>query len=50
LQQAIAEWVEIGAAWPHREGAGFNILFKALPLPGADVVMLEREERGDSGK
>jgi hypothetical protein len=42
-----AEWVEIGAAWSHKKG--FNIVFKALPLPGAEVVVLERKDE-PSGK
>jgi hypothetical protein len=32
-------WFEIGAAWAHSDGKGFNITLKALPLPGAQIVM-----------
>jgi hypothetical protein len=43
-----ADWFEIGAAWPNKDGKGFNILFKAIPLPGANVVMRERQEPGSA--
>ena len=32
-------WQEIGAAWPHKDGKGFNLTFTARPLEGADVVL-----------
>lgn len=42
------EWIEIGAAWAHADGQGFNILLKALPLPGAQIVMrTPREKSGE---
>ena len=34
-----ATWHELGAAWKHKDGKGFNLQFKALPLPGAKVVL-----------
>ena len=34
-----ASWTEIGAAWPHRDGKGFNLTFNARPLEGAQVVL-----------
>ena len=36
-----ATWHELGAAWKHKDGKGFNLQFKALPLPGAQVVLRE---------
>jgi uncharacterized protein (DUF736 family) len=36
-----ANWFEIGAAWKHGDGKGFGLQFKALPLPGAEVVLRE---------
>jgi hypothetical protein len=36
-----ADWQEIGAAWKHKDGKGFGLQFKALPLPGAEVVLRE---------
>jgi hypothetical protein len=32
-------WQEIGAAWPNKDGQGLSLTFKALPLPGANVVL-----------
>ena len=26
-------WLNIGAAFPHEDGKGFNVLLQALPLP-----------------
>ena len=34
-----ANWQEIGAAWPHKDGNGFNLEFYAKPLDGASVVL-----------
>jgi hypothetical protein len=39
-----ATWHELGAAWKHKDGKGFNLQFKALPLPGAQVVLREPKE------
>jgi hypothetical protein len=32
-------WTEIGAAWPHKDGKGFNLNFTARPLEGAQLVL-----------
>lgn len=32
-------WQEIGAAWAHSDGKGFNLKLDYLPLNGADVVL-----------
>jgi hypothetical protein len=34
-----AIWQEIGAAWAHEDGLGFNLSFGARPLEGADIVL-----------
>ena len=34
-----ANWQEIGAAWPHKDGKGFNLKFTARPLDGAQIVL-----------
>jgi hypothetical protein len=34
-----ATWQEIGAAWPHKDGKGFNLTFAARPLEGAEIVL-----------
>ena len=33
-----ARWTRIGAAWPNRDGKGFNILCDAVPLQGRIVM------------
>jgi hypothetical protein len=35
-----ARWTKIGAAWPNRDGKGFNILCDAVPLQSR-IVMRE---------
>ena len=42
-----ANWQEIGAAWPHKDGKGFNLKFTARPLDGAEIVL--REPKGQEG-
>jgi hypothetical protein len=32
-------WTRIGAAFPHKEGIGFNIELKAFPIDGRLVVL-----------
>jgi hypothetical protein len=32
-------WQEIGAAWEHRDGDGFNVKLLLLPLVGQDIVI-----------
>jgi len=32
-------WTEIGAAWPHKDGSGFNLKFTARPLEGAEMIL-----------
>jgi hypothetical protein len=34
-----SNWTEIGAAWPHKDGKGFNLTFTARPLEGAQIVL-----------
>lgn len=31
-------WTKVGVAFPHKEGAGFNIQLKALPVDGKLVA------------
>ncbi len=37
--EKAASWAEIGAAWPHKDGNGFNLTFTARPLEGAQIVL-----------
>lgn len=32
-------WLEIGAAWPHKDGKGFNLKFNACPYGDAEIVV-----------
>jgi hypothetical protein len=41
-----ATWFEIGAAWKHKDGKGYGLQFKALPLPGAEIVLREPKPVG----
>ena len=36
-----SRWTEIGAAWPHQDGKGFNVKLDYLPLNGAEIVIRE---------
>jgi hypothetical protein len=40
-------WTRVGVAFPHREGAGMNIVLDALPLDGK-LVVLERSDDADA--
>lgn len=31
-------WLNIGAAWPHKDGKGYNLALQALPLDGKLVI------------
>lgn len=37
-------WTPIGAAFPHRDGHGFNILLAALPTDGKVVLRPAKEK------
>lgn len=37
--QQDAYWTRIGAAWPQRNGEGFNVQLTALPISGRIVLM-----------
>jgi len=45
-----ARWIEIGAAWPNRDGNGFSLSLDAAPLDGRIIMraLSEREEGGQS--
>ena len=38
-------WTEIGAAWSHQDGKGFNVKLDYLPLNSAEIVI--REPKAD---
>lgn len=36
-------WLKIGAAWPHKDGRGFNITLSALPIDNRLVLRVPAE-------
>jgi hypothetical protein len=38
-------WLEVGAAWPHRDAKGFDIVLMALPVDGRLVVRLNEQQQ-----
>jgi hypothetical protein len=40
-------WTEIGAAWSHQDGKGFNVKLDYLPLNDAEIVIREPRTEGD---
>ena len=44
-------WLNIGLAFPHKDGSGFNIVLQALPLDGKIVCREITEDDGaDTGQ
>jgi len=41
-------WTKIGAAFPHKEGIGFSIELKAIPLDGRLVALPPDTDDGNS--
>ena len=42
-------WLNIGLAFPHKDGSGFNIVLQALPLDGKIVCReITEEEQGET--
>ena len=39
-----SSWTEIGAAWPNKDGNGFSISARAIPLEGR-IVMRKAKDR-----
>lgn len=40
-----ATWIKIGAAWPNKDGKGFNIRCNAVPLAGRIVMRTNEPKR-----
>jgi hypothetical protein len=45
---ALHAWTKIGAAFPHKEGIGFSIELKAIPLDGRLVALPPDTDDGNS--
>jgi hypothetical protein len=41
-------WTRVGAAWPNKDGRGFNVVLDVVPLDGRLILRepLERESAG----
>lgn len=39
-------WTAIGAAWPNKDGHGFNIQLHAIPLDG-NIVLREAKDKNE---
>ena len=37
------EWRQVGIAWPHKNGPGFNVELLALPVDGKLVIVPPKE-------
>ena len=42
-------WIAIGAAWPHRDEKGFDVILDALPLDGHIVLRVNEPRSEDKG-
>lgn len=43
-----SNWDDIGAAWPHKDGKGFNLKLEFLPLNGSELVIREPKPKSDT--
>jgi hypothetical protein len=43
-------WLDIGAAFPHEDGKGYNIVLQALPIDGRVVLRVPKDEDQDSDR
>ena len=44
-----AVWTPIGAAWPNKDGLGFNLSCDAVPLTGRIVMRRVQERAANDG-
>ena len=40
-------WLNIGVAFPHEDGKGFNVMLQALPMHGNGKIVLREHEAKD---
>lgn len=44
-------WLNIGVAFPHEDGKGFNVMLQALPLQGnGKIVLREHDPKEDTNE
>jgi hypothetical protein len=41
-------WTRVGAAWPNKDGKGFNVVLDVVPLDGR-LILREPLERDNAG-
>jgi hypothetical protein len=41
---AAYKWTEIGVAFPHKDGRGFDILFDVVPLSGRVTIRVQDQK------
>ncbi len=49
-EKDVPFWLNLGVAFPHKDGKGFNVILQALPLTGKLVLRLYEEEPEESTK
>ena len=42
-------WLNIGVAFPHEKGDGFNIILQALPIHGQGKLVMRAYDAGEAG-
>ena len=45
-KQGAKKWTRIGAAWPHKNGNGFNLTLEYLPVGDGVTAMLPYDKEG----
>ena len=43
-------WTELGAAWPHKDGKGFQLKFNASPFGECEVVLRTIEPKKEKAQ
>jgi len=43
-------WLNIGAAWMHQDGEGYNVILQALPIDGKIVLRPPKTDAKDDTK
>ena len=43
-------WLEIGAAWPHRDGKGFGVKLNLVPFSGTAEIVIRAIESKPAAK
>jgi hypothetical protein len=43
-------WLPIGAAFPHQDGEGYNLVLQALPIDGRVVLRTPKDEGSDTAQ